>query len=110
MQAIQESEHISTRLTPKEIQEIDRLVEEGIFLNRSDFLRTAVRALLDNMEIINLREISVEEAKREILQLLKNKDLAYPSDVADELRLDLKTTIKAIKELWQEGKIEEVQP
>ena len=108
MQVVQESEHISTRLTQNEIREIDKLVEEGLFLNRSDFLRTAARAMLSNMEIINLRDISIDEAKREILEYLKRKDIAYPSDIADELKLDLKTTVQAIKELWQEGKIEEV--
>jgi len=37
---------IGTRVTPKEDQTIVELVESGKFINKSDFVRTAVRAEL----------------------------------------------------------------
>jgi Arc/MetJ-type ribon-helix-helix transcriptional regulator len=37
---------IGTRVTPKEDQTIDELIQAGKFINKSDFVRTAVRAEL----------------------------------------------------------------
>ncbi len=64
-----------------------------------------------NIRVVEVRETTVEEAKKEILDYCdKHKGgIFYPDDVADELGLDLKTTVEATEELMKEGKLEEVK-
>ena len=64
-----------------------------------------------NIRVVEVRETTVGEAKREILEYCdKHKgEIFYPDDVADELGLDLKTTVEATEELMKEGKLEEVK-
>ena len=107
MQVAKESEHISTRLSPKEIRKIDSLVEAGLFLNRADFLRTAARKALEEGEILMVRDIDVKSAKKEILKYLKEYGTAYPSEIANALQLDMKTVVQAVKELWETKAVEE---
>ena len=42
---------IGTAITENEKQRIDRLVEKGLFINRSDFLRSAIREFLEGFSI-----------------------------------------------------------
>jgi|Deesub1362B_J571_1020462.scaffolds.fasta_scaffold00137_62 Arc/MetJ-type ribon-helix-helix transcriptional regulator len=48
---------VSTRLPSKIVKEIDKLVESGLFTNRSDFIKEAVRQYL--------RELKKEEPTEE---------------------------------------------
>jgi Arc/MetJ-type ribon-helix-helix transcriptional regulator len=51
---------IPTKLTPKLILEIDKIVNEGWFANRSEFIREAVRELVNKSKIERL-EAAVKE-------------------------------------------------
>jgi len=42
---------ISAALTEAEAQKIDAIVERGCFMNRSDFVRTAIREFLEGFSI-----------------------------------------------------------
>ena len=48
---------VSAKITPQESEAIYRLVEAGVFLNKSDFTRTAIRELLERFP-------SVEETSK----------------------------------------------
>lgn len=50
----------------------------------------------------------MRKIKNEILQYLDKKPIAYPEDIAHDLKLDLKTTFKTVKELIEEKKVREV--
>lgn len=56
-------------------------------------------------KVIVLREISREEAKEEIRQLFSNGRTLYYSDIAEELRLDLKLVVDICHELQESGEI-----
>jgi len=64
-----------------------------------------------NIRVVEVRETTVEEAKREILEYCdKHKgEIFYPDDIADEFGLNLKTIVEATEELMKEGKVEEVK-
>ena len=64
-----------------------------------------------NIRVVEVRETTVEEAKREVLEYCnKHKgEILYPDDVADELGLDLKTTVEATEGLMKSREIEEVK-
>ena len=48
---------VSAKITPQENIAIHRLVERGVFLNKSDFTRTAIREMLEKFP-------SIEEASK----------------------------------------------
>lgn len=104
-----ESEQISTRLSPRELADIERLVAEGFYMNTADFVRQAVREKLASAEIHTVRKVSLAKARREILAYLKRHPVAYPSDIALDLGLDLEITMLAVKELWNERLVEEAK-
>ncbi|MCL2115500.1 MAG: ribbon-helix-helix domain-containing protein [Methanobrevibacter sp.] len=99
---------LSTKLTPNEVQEIDNLVNAGLYLNSSDFLREAVRERLKAIKIIKLRDIDYDTAKKEILGYYKKYNKAFMSDVADDLELDIELVVNITDELIKEGRIKEV--
>lgn len=105
-----ECEQVSTRLSPKEMQEVEKLVDMGFYMNTADFIRSAVREKLTSLEIVAVRDVSLGAAKKEIYRYLKSHKVAYPSDIALELSLDLKVVMTAVKELWEQGRIAEAKP
>ena len=99
------SELVSARLSPKELEEIEKLVEEGFYMNTADFVRTSVREKLESIKVINVRDVSMEKAKKEVIEYLRNNKKSYPSDIADALQMDFDTVLDIIKELAKEGRI-----
>ena len=57
-------------------------------------------------EIIVLRSIDREEAKREIGELFETGETLFYSDIATNLRLDLSLVVDLCQELLNEGEIE----
>jgi metal-responsive CopG/Arc/MetJ family transcriptional regulator len=99
---------IPIRFGRGEVEKIDKLVEKSGIRSRSEFIREAVRHYLDTvseMKIITIRKISKEQAKKEILEFINHRKEADTFDIANELRLDIDNTVKALKELWEEGSV-----
>lgn len=105
MQQQKENDLVSARLSSREVEAIERLVEEGFYMNTADFVRMAVREKLESISVINIRNVSEEKAKKEILDYLRSNKKAYPSDVADALQLDFDMVLSIVKELISEGRI-----
>lgn len=101
------AEIVSTRVSQKELEQVEKLVKMGYYLNTADFIRSSVREKLEKMQILVVRDVDIRTAKKEILNLLKKTQLAYPSDIATHLGLDLTVTMEAINQLIKEGKIKE---
>ena len=99
-------ETISAKLAAKEAEQIEKLVRAGHYLNVSDFVRAAVRDKLSEIRLIVERPTDLKEAKKEILRYLRDHAEAYPSDIAAERGLDLAVTMRATRELVEEGRIE----
>ncbi len=57
-------------------------------------------------EVIVFREITREEAKKEIQQLFKSGRTLYYSDIARELQLDLELVVDICNELQESGVVE----
>src|SRR3989344_7803562 len=99
------SELVSARLSPKDLEEIEKIVEEGFYMNTADFVRTSVREKLESIKVINVRDVSMEKAKKEVIEYLRNNKKSYPSDIADALQLDFDIVLDIVKELIKEGRI-----
>ena len=65
----------------------------------------SLEAVYPEEKIIVLRELSKEEAKREILELFSRQDRLYYSDIAEQLSLDLKLVVDICNELQAAGEI-----
>jgi predicted ArsR family transcriptional regulator len=50
--------------------------------------------------------VSKDQAKKEILEYIRKRKEAETFDIANDLRLDLNLTMKALKELWEEEKVQ----
>ena len=56
-------------------------------------------------EVVILREIPRDQAKKEIVELFNKSGTLYFSDIAENLRLDLELVVLLCEELKKEGKI-----
>ena len=58
------------------------------------------------LEIIELRDIPKEQAKKETLDYIKGRDRVRSDEIADALRLDLSFVNEILMELWSGGYVE----
>lgn len=109
------SQHIVTRkmsyrnvpLPDKLYEEVEKLVKErGTYTSVSEFVRETVRDRIEKLKVIIIRELPRKKARKEILEYLKTKDTVYPSEIADELRIDYHLVNEILRELWEQEKIE----
>ena len=110
MQKTMEKETIApVRFSKGEIERIDKAVLRVGAKSRSAFIREATEKYIQEiggLKVVEIREnVSLQEAKTEVLAYLKERKEAETFDVANDLRLDLDLTVKALKELWEEGKV-----
>lgn len=77
--------------------------------SRSAFIREATEKYiqeLGGLKVVEIREnVSLQDAKSEVLAYLREHKQAETFDIANDLRLDLDLTVKALKELWEEEKV-----
>lgn len=83
-----------TRLT----EQVNRL--ERIIIELGERMKTMQ---IGSEDVIVLRSISREDAKREILDLLDKSDRLYYYDIAEALSLDLEQVVEIMSELESEG-------
>jgi len=105
---IKQAKTVGTKLTPREYEEVANLINNGLYLSVSDFLRESIRDKLKATKVIKLRNINYENAKKEILGYYRNYDEAYLSEVSENLELDLELVIQITEELEQEGRLKGV--
>jgi len=57
-------------------------------------------------KVIEIRnDVTVKDAKAEIVTYLRKHKEAETLDIANDLRLDPDLTVRALKELWEEGRV-----
>ena len=61
---------------------------------------------LKGIEVVELREISKEQAMKEILEYIKGKDRVWADKIAEALRIDLSLVNDILMELWSGGYVE----
>jgi Arc/MetJ-type ribon-helix-helix transcriptional regulator len=103
------SKSIATKLPQIELEEINRLVDAGVFLSGSDFVREAIRDKLRSIKIIKIRDLDYDTAKKEVLGYYREYNKAFMSDVADDLELDLELVVNINDKKKKEGRIKPVE-
>jgi Arc/MetJ-type ribon-helix-helix transcriptional regulator len=97
---------VGAKLTRNEIAQINKLVESGLYLNPSDFIREAVREKLAAIKVTEYRDVDYETAKKEVAGYFKMKGEAYASDVSQDLELDYELVCRIMDDLENEGQME----
>jgi Arc/MetJ-type ribon-helix-helix transcriptional regulator len=100
------SKVLGAKLTRNEIDQINKLVDAGLYLNPSDFIRDAVREKLATIKVIEYRDVDYETAKKEVAGYFQMKGEAYASDASTDLQLDYELVCKIMEELEKEGRLE----
>lgn len=68
----------------------------------------SIEASIPKEKVVVLRELTHEEAEREILELFSKGQTLYYSDIAERLGLDLKLVVEICNELQSRGEIQVV--
>ena len=106
---IKQAKTVGTKLTPREYEEVANLINNGLYLSVSDFLRESIRDKLKATKVIKLRDINYEDAKKEILGYYRNYNEAYDYEVSDNLELDYELVCQITEELEQEGRLQGIK-
>jgi len=99
---------VPVRFSKREIETIDKAVERVGAKSRSALIREATEEYLQkvgSLKVIEVRNITLKDAKAEIVTYLRKHKEAETFDIANDLRLDLDLTVRALKELWEEGRV-----
>lgn len=81
----------------------------GAYSNEAEFVREAIREKLQKIAIVAAKDISQEELRKQLIAYIKEKGKAYPSDIASDLGVPYFSVSAAIKELVEEGILEEAR-
>lgn len=102
---------LSAVVTDHEYSRIKKLVRAGGADSVAELVRLAVRhyaAKSGAIRLMNLREVSVQEARRVVERYLKSHPgIVWPDEMAEELGLDYRAVLKVVQGLQREGKVEE---
>jgi len=97
---------IAVRLTPVEYDRIMGMIDAGMYRSSADFARETIRDKIRTLEVVSVKDASVQEARKMILAYLKrNPGSHFASEIADELGIDYGLAIKTVNQLLESGKI-----
>lgn len=99
------------KLPRDSLEDLERIVEK-LGCSKAEAIRDAIRHYADylgGLEVVNLRDVTEEEAKREVREYLKGKDRVSADEISDSLRIDMSLVNKVLLELWQEGEVEPLE-
>lgn len=92
------------------VKKIEELRARLGYRSRNDVVREAVRRFIEEMEeakVLYVRDVTVEQAKREIMEYLKRHGSAYVSEMAESLGINIELAFKAVEKLEKEGVVGE---
>ena len=78
--------------------------------SRNDVIREAIKRFIEEIEeakILYVKNLTVEQAKEEIVEYLKSHSSAYVSEIAERLGVNIEVAFKAVEELEKEGVVGE---
>lgn len=90
------------------VEEDLELISARLRIGKAEAIREAVSryaAEVRGMKVIELRELSKNEAAKEILAYLKKNKKAFTSQIADDLRLDIVQVNEILRELAEKGAV-----
>jgi len=104
---------LSAVVSDEEYKRVGRLVKAGATDSIAQLVREAVTEYigrLDAGKLLNLRPVPLEQAQEEVEDYLKSHiGVVWPDEMAEELGIDYRIVLSAVRNLLKEGRIEEVE-
>jgi len=78
-------------------------------ISKAEAIRDAIDFYYDyarGIKVIELRDVSKEQAGKEILEYIKEKGKAWTDEIADDLRIDIVVVNEILEELAEKGVVE----
>ena len=104
---------LSAVVQDKEYSRIERLVKAGAAESIAQLVREAVTEYADKLNagrLLNLKEVPLEQARREVEDYLKgHPGIVWPDEMAEELGIDYRIVLSVVQDLLEEGKVEEAE-
>lgn len=97
---------IPVSLSIDEVKRLDEARRRLGYRSRSEIIRESIRCFLAEIaevKVVRVRKLTLEQAKREILDYLKKHNAAYVSDIANERGIDIDLAFKAARSLEEGG-------
>ncbi|ADC64757.1 conserved hypothetical protein [Ferroglobus placidus DSM 10642] len=97
---------------PVDLTEVEKeldIIIKKLKISKAEAIREAIRHYaeeLRGLEVVELRDIPREQAKREIIEFITGKERIRADEIADALRIDLSLVNDILLELWEEGYVE----
>lgn len=88
--------------------DLDTIVEK-LGVSKAEAMREAIKHYAEyirGLEVVTYRDVTKEQAKREIQKYLKGKNRVRADEISDVLRIDLSLVNEALLQLWGEGWVE----
>jgi metal-responsive CopG/Arc/MetJ family transcriptional regulator len=92
------------------VKKLEELRARLGYRSRNDVIRGAIRRFIEEMEeakVLYVRDLTVEQAKGEIVEYLKRHGSAYVTEMAESLGVSIELAFKAVEELEKEGVVGE---
>lgn len=92
------------------VEKLEKLRVRLGYRSRNEVIREAIKRFIEDIEetkVVYVREISLEQAKKDIVEHLRHRGSAYVSEVAEDLGIAIELAFKAVKELEKEGVVAE---
>lgn len=106
MAKTEQAYQVAVRLTRSEFGRIEQMIEAGMFRSAADFAREAIRDKLREAEPVTIRDMSMKDIERLIDNYLaKHLGTHFASEIAEELGLDFRSTLEAVKRMIEAGRI-----
>lgn len=78
-------------------------------ISKAEAIRDAIDFYYDyvrGLKVVELRDVSKEQAEKEILAYIKEKGKAWTDEISDDLRIDIVLVNEILKELAEKGVVE----
>jgi mRNA-degrading endonuclease toxin of MazEF toxin-antitoxin module len=102
---------LSAVVTEDEYKRVVRFVRAGAAKSTAELVRLAVTEYTMKAgiaKLVNLRVVSMSEARRAVERYLKKQAGAvWPDEMAEELGIDYRIVLAVVRELLAEGNVEE---
>lgn len=100
----------AAKVSDVEYAKIERLVQAGMYINVSDFVRDAIRSRLAELTM-GPAEVDSGRLEEEVLEYLRSRGgEAWPDDIASELGVSVLDVLEALESLRRKGKAVEARP
>jgi len=104
---------LSAVIPEREYERVEKLVRAGTARSVAEFVRQAVRKYADELgssKLIIFRDVSMAQARREIIDYLKkHPGVVWPDEMAEELGTDYRLVLQVVRQLMDERKVEVVE-